>query len=255
VTSWLSSAKTCDGWLAEQPHGTRLSPPHLEISGQDNGWRKTRTDSCRPSRNRWRPARTRRGYARTWITSHSHPRFLGLKGTFSPRGDALVDGQPWDSRESAAKLAEIAGSAAKLVRYEGFKRFDVAVAGRNRRDRCLRSRPSSRPRMHTVRTVGVTIRVPGPCQTAAAMKDSWRRARENVVLGCGGLAFANADFQEGGLRLSRKRPNFVAARLMSSHTLLSTTQQDFRSLHDFGSLRQLPLTPLPRPPRHRVQKE
>jgi uncharacterized protein YcbX len=59
------------------------------------------------------------------ITSRSHPHFLGLKGTLSPHGGALVDGQPWDSRESAAKVVEIAGSGAKLVRYEGFERFDV----------------------------------------------------------------------------------------------------------------------------------
>lgn len=59
------------------------------------------------------------------ITSRSHPRFLGLKGTLGPDGEPLVDGRPWHSPEVAAKVVDIGGPDAKLVRYDGVERFDV----------------------------------------------------------------------------------------------------------------------------------
>lgn len=59
------------------------------------------------------------------ITSRTHGRFLGLRGTLGPQGEPLVDGQPWDSVDVATKVAAIAGSGAKLVRYDGVDRFDV----------------------------------------------------------------------------------------------------------------------------------
>src|SRR5882672_6606719 len=59
------------------------------------------------------------------ITSRSHPRFLGHKGTLGLDGEPLVDGRPWKSREVAAMVEDIAGSGAKLVRYDGAERFDV----------------------------------------------------------------------------------------------------------------------------------
>ena len=59
------------------------------------------------------------------ITSRSHPRFLGHKGTLSADGEPLVDGLLWNSPEIAAEVVEIAGSGAKLVRYHGAERFDV----------------------------------------------------------------------------------------------------------------------------------
>lgn len=59
------------------------------------------------------------------ITSRSHPRFLGLKGTLGADGEPLVEGLPWKSAEVAAKVAGIGGRGAKLVRYEGAERFDV----------------------------------------------------------------------------------------------------------------------------------
>ena len=59
------------------------------------------------------------------ITSRSHPRFLGHKGTLGPDGEPLVDGQPWNSPEVAAKVVDIVGPGAKLVRYDGIERFDV----------------------------------------------------------------------------------------------------------------------------------
>lgn len=59
------------------------------------------------------------------ITARTHPRFLGHKGTLGPDGEPLVDGQPWNSPEVAAKVVDIVGPGAKLVRYDGVERFDV----------------------------------------------------------------------------------------------------------------------------------
>lgn len=59
------------------------------------------------------------------VTSRTHPRFLGHKGSLGPHGEVLVDGRPWDSRAVAADVADIAGPGSKLVRYDGAERFDV----------------------------------------------------------------------------------------------------------------------------------
>jgi uncharacterized protein YcbX len=59
------------------------------------------------------------------ITSRSHPRFLGHRGTLGSDGEPLVDGQVWNSPEIAAHVVEIAGPGAQLVRYDGADRFDV----------------------------------------------------------------------------------------------------------------------------------
>ncbi len=59
------------------------------------------------------------------ITSRSHPRFLGHKGTLGSDGEPLVDNQVWNSPEVAAEVINIVGPGAKLVRYDGIERFDV----------------------------------------------------------------------------------------------------------------------------------
>ena len=59
------------------------------------------------------------------ITSRSHPRFLGLKGTLGPDGEPLVNGRRWNSPEVAGEVIDIVGPGAKLVRHEGVERFDV----------------------------------------------------------------------------------------------------------------------------------
>ena len=59
------------------------------------------------------------------ITSRSHPRFLGHKGSLGADGAVLVDNRPWDSPEVAAEVIDIAGPSAKLVRRDGPERFDV----------------------------------------------------------------------------------------------------------------------------------
>ncbi len=43
------------------------------------------------------------------ITSRSHPRLLGHRGTLGSDGEPLVDGQVWNSPEIAAHVVEIAG--------------------------------------------------------------------------------------------------------------------------------------------------
>ena len=59
------------------------------------------------------------------ITSRSHPRFLGHKGSLGTGLEPLVDGRPWRSAEVAADVQAIGGSDARLVRHEGADRFDV----------------------------------------------------------------------------------------------------------------------------------
>lgn len=59
------------------------------------------------------------------VTSRTHPRLLGLHGTLGADGEALVDGRPWASRESAEAVRAAAGKDVRLVRYEGPERFDV----------------------------------------------------------------------------------------------------------------------------------
>lgn len=59
------------------------------------------------------------------ITSRSHPRFLGHKGTLGPDGEPLVDGRPWKSVDVAAEVATIGGPGARLVRFDGAERFDI----------------------------------------------------------------------------------------------------------------------------------
>jgi len=59
------------------------------------------------------------------ITSRSHPRFLGHKGSLGQHGEIRVDGRPWSSPDVAAEVVDIAGPGAKLVHYEGAERFDV----------------------------------------------------------------------------------------------------------------------------------
>jgi len=59
------------------------------------------------------------------ITSRSHPRFLGHKGSLGRDGEILVDRRRWDSPEVAAEVADTVGSGARLVRHDGADRFDV----------------------------------------------------------------------------------------------------------------------------------
>jgi uncharacterized protein len=59
------------------------------------------------------------------LTSRTHPRLLGLRGTLGPDGDPLVDELPWRSPETARAVRAAAGPEARLVAYDGPERFDV----------------------------------------------------------------------------------------------------------------------------------
>jgi uncharacterized protein len=59
------------------------------------------------------------------ITSRTHPRFLGHRGSLGANGAVMVDGRPWNSPEVAAEVVDIAGPGARLVRFDGAERFDV----------------------------------------------------------------------------------------------------------------------------------
>jgi len=59
------------------------------------------------------------------VTSRTHPRFLGHRGTLGADGEPLVDGRPWSSPDVAADVRAIAGPGAALVRDESPERFDV----------------------------------------------------------------------------------------------------------------------------------
>lgn len=58
-------------------------------------------------------------------TSRRHHRLLGLKGTLSASGDALVNAMPWSSPDVLALVQEAAGDDAWLEAYEGIDRFDI----------------------------------------------------------------------------------------------------------------------------------
>ncbi len=59
------------------------------------------------------------------ITSRTHPRLLGLRGSLAPDGEPLVNGEAWDNAEIAEAVRAAAGPRARLIRYDGPERFDV----------------------------------------------------------------------------------------------------------------------------------
>jgi hypothetical protein len=59
------------------------------------------------------------------LTGRTRPGLLGLEATLSPSGDALVEGFPWDSDESAALVREKAGPEAALVGDGGARFHDT----------------------------------------------------------------------------------------------------------------------------------
>jgi uncharacterized protein YcbX len=59
------------------------------------------------------------------ITSRTHHRLLGLKGTLDSNGLPLISGHKWDSPEALHLVKEAAGPDAELIQYNGAERFDV----------------------------------------------------------------------------------------------------------------------------------
>jgi hypothetical protein len=59
------------------------------------------------------------------ITSRTHHRLLGHKGTTSPEGVPLVDGRAWTDPLVLADVRRIAGSDVELIHNESEHRFDI----------------------------------------------------------------------------------------------------------------------------------
>ena len=58
-------------------------------------------------------------------TARRHYKLLGLRGTLSPDGRALVNGMPWDSAEVLELVKAAAGDDAWIAEYDGPERFDI----------------------------------------------------------------------------------------------------------------------------------
>jgi uncharacterized protein YcbX len=59
------------------------------------------------------------------VTSRTHHRLLGLKGTLDSNGVPLISGHSWNSPEALELVKGAAGPDAELVHYGGKERFDV----------------------------------------------------------------------------------------------------------------------------------
>jgi uncharacterized protein YcbX len=59
------------------------------------------------------------------VTARTFPRLLGLRATLGSDGEPLVDGLPWQSPGVQARVEQIVGGGARLVRNEHEARFDI----------------------------------------------------------------------------------------------------------------------------------
>ena len=59
------------------------------------------------------------------VTSRTHPKLLGLKGTTGADGVPHISGHAWNSIEALALVRTAAGRGAELHYYDGPDRFDV----------------------------------------------------------------------------------------------------------------------------------
>jgi uncharacterized protein YcbX len=59
------------------------------------------------------------------ITSRTHPKLLGLKGTLDTNGEALINGIPWVHPDAEHAITSAAGPYARLIDWDGPERFDV----------------------------------------------------------------------------------------------------------------------------------
>jgi len=62
---------------------------------------------------------------RRLVTSRTHPKLLGLKGTLDENNMALINGIPWDNPEADRMIMTAAGPHARLIDWDGLERFDV----------------------------------------------------------------------------------------------------------------------------------
>ena len=59
------------------------------------------------------------------LTSRTHYKLLGLKGTTGANGQPLISGHPWDSAEALQLVRYATVPEAQLTYYDGPERFDV----------------------------------------------------------------------------------------------------------------------------------
>jgi len=59
------------------------------------------------------------------VTSRTHHRLLGIKGTLDCNGVPQISGHSWNSPAALQLVKEAAGTDAELVHYEGKERFEV----------------------------------------------------------------------------------------------------------------------------------
>jgi uncharacterized protein YcbX len=59
------------------------------------------------------------------VTSRTHHKLLGLKGTLGTDGEARISGHVWNTPEALALVRKAAGPGAEVFYYEGAERFDV----------------------------------------------------------------------------------------------------------------------------------
>jgi uncharacterized protein YcbX len=59
------------------------------------------------------------------VTSRTHHRLLGLKGTLDSNGVPQISGHAWNSPEALELVKTAVGPDAELVEYDGPERFDV----------------------------------------------------------------------------------------------------------------------------------
>src|SRR5215475_11117297 len=66
-----------------------------------------------------------RGANGSVVTSRTHARLLGLKGTLDPTGEPLISGYAWNSPPALALVREAVGPGAEVFFYDGPERFDI----------------------------------------------------------------------------------------------------------------------------------
>ncbi len=59
------------------------------------------------------------------LTSRTHPKLLGLKGTLDSNGEPQISGHAWNSPLALALVREAVGPGAEVFFYDGPERFDV----------------------------------------------------------------------------------------------------------------------------------
>jgi uncharacterized protein YcbX len=59
------------------------------------------------------------------LTSRTHHKLLGLKGTLDPDNQPRINGLLWNSKEATQLVSDTLNQPVKLIRHEGPERFDI----------------------------------------------------------------------------------------------------------------------------------